>query len=230
MKYNIIQNEELRLFHRREFHNIGIDYSSKEGKFVAARIMDDGSSDLELLDKEGKSITYITEGDSRDSSPSFSRSNEKEILYQSAGIARNDEGIAILYGPEGIYKINIETKKLTEIIADDRFDYLLPQDDSEENLYCIRRPYAQPGYSSIFSKILSIITFPFRFVVAIVRFLETFTRLFAENPYKPVGPQPKQSIENKYITVLGQTINLAKLQKRAGFNSEPSWFLNPGNF
>ncbi len=221
-KYIISQNEELRLFHRREFHNLGIDYSAKACQFVAARIMDDGSCDLELMDKDGSSITYITEGDSRDSYPSFSRSSEKEIFYQSAGIARDEQGFPVLYGPESIYKINTETKKLTEIIANDHFDYLLPQDDSEGNLYCIRRPYKQPGHTTFLNQILSVITFPVRFVVAIVRFLETFTRLFSENPYKPAGPQVRQLIENKYIRVLGETINLAKIQKRAGFNTEPS--------
>jgi len=143
-------------------------------------------------------------------------------LYQAAGIARDDSGLVAAYGPQAVYKVNIETGNMEELLQHDKFDYLLPRNDSEGNLYCIRRPYSPPGFISPVKSVLNILTFPFRFVFAIFRFLEAFTKLFTEKPFKPAGPQVTAGIENKYVRVLGQTIDLAKLSKKSAFRNEPS--------
>jgi hypothetical protein len=227
-KYNVKDDYEQRLFHKSDFLESGMDYSAARDEFVAATTKEDGSIDLELLDCEGKYIETITGGDSRDCNPTFSRHNRQEVLYQTAGIWRGDDGFITAYSAESINKINIETGEVTELVSDERYDYLVPKDDSEGNLYCIRRPYQQAGYASGIRTLFYIVTFPFRFVVAVIRFLDAFTKLFSAEPLKPTGPDVRPEIDNKNIQVLGQTINLAKAERRAQWQGDAS--LVPGNW
>ncbi len=212
-QYSIKENEELRIFHRREFAESGADYSADTNEFAAAIVMEGGNVNIELLNSEGAYKQTLTAGDSRDCNPSFSKTNNRVVLYQTAGIARGEDGFVIAYGPEAIHKIRIDTGEITELLSDYKYDYLLPKDDANGDVYCIRRPYQQPYYISPWTVLVNILTFPFRFIIAIVNFLNAFTKLFNAKPPRPAGPDIRPPIENKYINVLGRTINFAKLQK-----------------
>ncbi|MHC4636399.1 MAG: TolB-like translocation protein [Planctomycetota bacterium] len=227
-KYDIEQDEEIRLFHRNNFFQQGIDYSGKLDQFVSAVVAEDGSVDIDLLDSQGTFIKTITTGDSRDSNPVFSRHDPNWILYQSSGIARNEEGFTYAYGPESINRIEIDSGEITEVVADYKYDYLLPKDDNEGNIYCIRRPYRGPGYRSVWQSLFYIVTFPVRFVIAIFKFLDAFTRLFNQKDLMLNGPQAKIPAQSKYVQVLGKTIDLAKVQRTANLQQTPS--LVPGSW
>ena len=227
-KYQMDQDYEQRLFHKNDFVSFGIDYCQKTDRFVTALLKDDASVDLELLDSDGQYIETVTSGDSKDSNPSFSAQDPDEILYQSAGIARNDAGFVFAHGPESINKINIKTGQITELLSDDRNDFLLPRQDAQGNLYCIRRPYQRFGYQSPLRIIWDIITFPVRFVIAIVSFLNVFTKLFDGRPPQALGPGVGPPATEKHVRVLGQTIQLAKIQRDARYTREPS--LVPGSW
>ncbi|MHC4743930.1 MAG: hypothetical protein ACYS8Z_18590 [Planctomycetota bacterium] len=221
-KYSISEDSELRLFHRQEFHECGMDYSPVRDKFVAATGREDGSVGIELLNNEGKYEETITAGDSKDSNPSFSRKNPQEILYQTAGIARSDEGFIYVYSPEAINKIDLETGKITELLQDDHYDFLMPRDDAEGNVYCIRRPYKAPWHFASLRTLLYIIMFPIHLVIAIVRFLDAFVKLFGLKAQRPAGPNIGPEPGSKHLRVLGQTIDLAKIQAKAKLGAEPS--------
>jgi len=221
-KYSIKDDEELRLFHKNAFVEFGMDYSADSDEFVAAMGNEDGSVNLELLDSEGVYKQSVTGGDVKDSNPSFSRHNHREVLYQTAGIARDEAGFAAAHSPEAINRINLDTDEVTELVSDDRYDYLLPKEDAAGNLYCIRRPYRRPGHQSPLKTLLYVVMFPFHFLVAIVRFLNVFTKLFSGEPPRAAGPDMRPSIENKYVRVLGQTIYLAKVERSSRYRREPT--------
>jgi hypothetical protein len=212
-RYSVKDDEEVRLFHKRDFTELGMDYLTDTNEFVTAVVMEGGNVNIELLDSEGRYNQTLTSGDSRDCNPSFSKFNNRDVLYQTAGIARGKEGFVVAYGPEAIHKVRIDTGDITELLSDDKYDYLLPRDDMNGNLYCIRRPYLQPYYVSPLKMLINILTFPVRFVIAIVNFLNAFTKLFSQKPFTQIGPDIRPGIENKYINVLGRTIDLAKLQR-----------------
>lgn len=221
-QYNIPENEELRLFHKREFQELGMDYSPSLDKFVAAMVNEDLSADVELLDNQAGYERSLTSGDSRDSNACFSKSNPENVLYQTAGIGRNEQGFLWGYGPEAVNKVNIHSGEITTLLADEKYDYLSPKDDRQGNIYCIRRPYRAPGYTSPLKILWHVVTFPVRLVVAIVRFLDAFTKLFSRDPMKLAGHAAQPQVENKYVRVLGQTIDMAKVQRDARFSNEPS--------
>ena len=212
-KYTIDQNYEQRLFHRQDIVIYGIDYSHVLKQFVISAVAEDGSAGLELLDTQGSHKQGLTGGDSKDSNPYFSRYNPDKIFYQSAGIVRDENGFIFSYGPEAINSMNMKTGEINVVLSDYRYDYLLPKEDSKGNLYCIRRPYHGPRYQSIWRTLWYIVSFPIRFVVAVVNFLEAFTKLFNQKPFQPAGPDFDRPMKNKYLNILGRTIDLAKIQK-----------------
>jgi hypothetical protein len=212
-KYTIDENYEQRLFHKQELHVFGIDYSPILKKFAISTVAEGGSASLELLDEQGSYKQGLTGGDSKDTNPCFSNQNPDKVFYQSSGIMRDENGFVLTYGPEAVSSLDMKTGEISDILSDEKYDYLLPKDDSEGNLYCIRRPYIGPGHGSIWKTIWNIVAFPVRFIVAVVNFLEAFTKLFNQKPFEPAGPDYKPPIRNKYINVLGQTINLAKVKR-----------------
>jgi hypothetical protein len=221
-QYDISANEELRLFHKREFQEFGMDYSPSLDRFVAAITNEDQSVDIELLNNQGGYEKSLTSGDSRDSNPFFSKSEPEHILYQTAGIGRGEEGFIWGYGPEAVNKVDIHSGEIITLLADERYDFLLPRDDRQGNVYCIRRPYHAPGYTSPVRTLWYLITFPVRLVIAILRFLDAFTKLFNREPMRTAGPVVEPPIRDKYVRVLGQTIDMAKIQRGARFSKEPS--------
>jgi hypothetical protein len=221
-KYAIKDDEELRLFHKNAFVEFGMDYSADSDEFVAAMGNEDGSVNLELLDSEGSYKQSLTGGDVKDSNPSFSRHNPRDVVYQTAGIARDEAGFVVAHSSEAINRINLDTNEITELAGDDQYDYLLPKEDVAGNLYCIRRPYRRPGYQSPLKTLLYVVMFPLHLLVAIVRFLNTFTKLFSGQPPRAAGPDMRPSIKNKYVRVLGQTIYLAKVERSSRYRREPT--------
>ncbi|MHC4187444.1 MAG: hypothetical protein ACYSRQ_04545 [Planctomycetota bacterium] len=212
-EYKIIYDEELRLFHKNDFTGVGMDYSSHTDNFVAALQNEDESVDLDLLDSEGRYLKTLTGGDSRDSNPTFSRFNPKEVLYQASGLGRSEEGFLMAFGSEAINKVNIETGEISSCASDERYDYLLPKDDVEGNLYFIRRPYQGPGYRNPLQTIWYIVTFPIRFIWAFLKFLDAFTKLFTEKPKMRSGHEDQPDVRNKYVRVMGETIYLEKIKR-----------------
>jgi len=86
-------------------------------------------------------LQSLTEGDCVDTNPSWSKRDEDVLYYDSAGIAYSSDGRFAGLGPRSVYRLNIKTGELDEVLADDRFDFVSPFEDSDGNLYFIRRPY-----------------------------------------------------------------------------------------
>jgi hypothetical protein len=214
-RYTFKDDEELRLFHKNEFVEHGMDYSSKNEQFVAAVQEEDGRVNLQLLDAEGKSQDTITGGDSRDAFPHFCKANPDTIVFQSAGIGRDDEGYIWAYGPEAVNRLDLSKNELTEVLSDENYDYLLPQEGPDGTLYCIRRPYRTLEQPSLLKTVINVIRFPFDLIVAIVGFLNAFISLFGKKPPTLAGPHVNPERKNKHLKVLGETIDLAKRHKAA---------------
>lgn len=221
-KYDVDDDFETRLFHKNDLTSWGIDYSNQRQEFVLAVEEADGRVNLDLLNDCGSAVSELTGGDSRDSNPSFSRCNPNQILFQAAGIARDENGYPMMYGPEGIYKHDTNSDGLIEVLTDDNCDLLLPKEDASGNLYFIRRPYRQPGQTSLGRGLINALLFPFHFISAVVGFLEAFTKLFNQQAFRPGGPELQTPRQEKYVRVFGQTIQLAKIQRKTKSGREPS--------
>lgn len=214
-RYHMADPREVRLWTGLRPPLLGMDWSPHSNQIVASTPQDNGGADLQILDSEGRVRQTVTGGDSRDLHPWFSRCNPRAIYYQSAGISRTEQGVIASFGPESILRVDLETGELKEVLAGGDVEYLLPKDDRDGNLYCIRRPWRAPGSSTLGQSLLGCLTFPFRLVGAIFNFLTAFTRLFSDRPMRAAGPDVRPPEEPRTVQVLGRTIDLAKVQKAA---------------
>ena len=102
-----------------------------------------GRSSIALMTLNSADLSLITEGDVRDADPSFSRDG-RSIYYASAGLGRSESGQLLAVGPSAILRLDISTGELSELPADENFDYLRPREGADGYLYCLRRPHKQP--------------------------------------------------------------------------------------
>lgn len=218
-KYNLSDGYEQRLFHRNNLAFHGIDFSPEQERFVAGVLAPDGRVNLEMMDSEGVRGKTVTDGDSCDAYPAFGKKDKNHIFFQSSGIARNENGQVIALGPASIQRLNLQTGEMVELLSDDNYDYLLPRQDAQGQLYCIRRPYQKIWQRSPWGMLRDGLLFPFRFLSAVLSFLQVFTQIFEKQGMRRSGgPDVQPSAKGKYLSVLGSTIDVAKIEKasRAG--------------
>lgn len=103
------------ILHTNDGELLSSDYNVTDGKFVAELRRGEISSDLVLLDTERGDYVSITDGDSRDENPSFSKKRPGVVLYDSLAAGRNARGEFVEYAPAAVYEYDLNTLDLKEI-------------------------------------------------------------------------------------------------------------------
>ena len=146
---------------------------------------------ISLLRTDDGDFQAITEGECFDSNPKWSLKDENILYYDSAGIGYDSAGQFAGYGPRSIYRFNIKTGELDEILSDDKFDYLCPFEDTDGNMYFIRRPYRQ---SKNKMTVVDFLTAPFKLLRAIGGWLDFFSRRYTGESLKTSGANPAKAV------------------------------------
>lgn len=102
-----------------------------------------GRSSIALMPRESADISLITEGDVLDTDPSFSRDG-RSIYYASAGLGRSESGQLLAVGPSAILRLDMESGTLSDLPADEAYDYFQPREGTDGMLYCLRKPHEKP--------------------------------------------------------------------------------------
>jgi hypothetical protein len=225
--YDLRENYESRLFHKNEFRANDLAHHPTRDCVALSLPMEDGSAALAVMRPGGKGLQQITEGDAVDQAPSWvpdaatPPDPERMILiYQSAGIARNQQGIATALGPYSIQRLDIDRSTLTAVLENPQFDYLVPRvrlEDGQEILYFIRRPYKPEGHTSYtpLQVMKDIFLFPFRLVRAIFGFLNFFSVMFSGKPLTTAGGPNQQKVDTRFMMLHGKIIDAEKVLKAA---------------
>lgn len=213
-RYDLQRDSERRLVHSNDFKFDGVDYNPETEQLCVGQLHEDGSADIELRDLDGRLVQQLTGGDSMDTAPTFSRSDTNCILYQSRGVARNEEGFVVALGPASVNRIDVGQGDVVEILAEDERDCLVPREGPDGAIYCIRRPALSAMRIPFHRSLLSALMFPFNFVHALFNFLTVFTELFKNQPTLADGPAARPMPKNQHMMVLGQAIELGKSKAR----------------
>lgn len=133
-EYDITNNTERRLIHKQNlsFEDLKVDASGKH--ILASQVNANGIANIVKISDEGDSCTQLTEGDTVDQAPVWIPEDYNNILYQSAGLARGEEGYVVAVGPASIKMLDIKTNKLTTVLEHPEVDYIQPRVDSRGNL------------------------------------------------------------------------------------------------
>jgi hypothetical protein len=170
--YNLSEKTEKRLIHQHSLSISGLHRNPATEEICCSVRNSDGSASVALI-KEA-SVRTMTEGQAVDEHPSWIPDSSSQAIYQSAGIAFNNNGVPIGLGNYSINKIDFSTGTLETILEHKAFDFMFPKQDKDGNLYFIKRPYNISIYLSkknFVNLAGDIVFFPFRLLRAIFHFL-----------------------------------------------------------
>ena len=187
------KNSESHVLHD---NNLIIKGSSELNGKIALTISNDGiTSHLAIFSKNDSDYRLVTDGDSYDDYPSYSKSNDGVILFSSKGVGRDYNGNFVEYSPSSIYTYNEYSLEVNEIFSSKDYSFIKPKQNKNGDIYAIRRPIKEKKQSNLF---LNVLLIPFRLIKAIYYMFESFTRAytgkgFTENSSNPAKRNDKNA-------------------------------------
>ncbi len=221
------QDKEQRLFHNSDFAVQHLHVHPQQTEFACTVMHKDGSANLAVMPMDGARPKEVTEGDSLDLAPQWSPGPEKTLVFQSAGIARNPDGLVLDQSPFSIEKLEFQSGEMTTLAEHPKFDLLAPKLAVDGSLYYIRRPYQTRQFQiTPLTFLKDIVLIPFRLVQAIYEWLNFFTQSYTGKPLlKPGSPQVQAQQD---LLIWGNVINTeAEAEKNRRFGDEDSPALVP---
>jgi len=169
---------------------------------------DNGTVDLALLDTARGGLQTITEGDSMDQAPRWREGHPGELVFMSAGIGRDEQGLFAALGPYSVEHLDLERGTMQTLAEDPDHDLLAPQLDRDGNLYFIRRPHARPRGPSAWQVLQAIVLFPLHFFWALFHIVNNVTASLGSKPLlKAGGPDPQV---DERLLLWGQVVDLTE--------------------
>lgn len=205
-------NPETHIIHGSKARFCSMDLKNGADELIVA-IEDSGAErNLAIVDMKSGHYHYITEGDSIDENPVWGRFNADSIYFDSRGIGRDDAGHILGYSPKEIYRLNLESSEIEEVVTMKDFDCFLPREDKEGNLYFIKKPYHVPVDKAAGFK--DFILIPVKLLKAVFNFLEFFTMRYTGEAFKTKGANPaKGKNDPKEMFIYDNLVNVEKTLK-----------------
>ena len=216
-EYDLEQQKERRLIHSQKLLLENLNLNKETDIILCAQISEGGVSNIAKMQKDGTALMELTEGDTLDTDPCWIPGNENEIVFQSSGIARTQDGYIAAYGPASLQMLNLNDNKLTAVLEDPAFDFMQPKVSPNGDLYYIRRPYKLNQYGG--GAVLSdIVLFPFRLLRAIFHYLNFFSMMYTRKPLTSASG-PKFEADLKQMIVKGMRFDAEKALRKEGMIS-----------
>lgn len=201
---------ELRLLHTAEFRVLQVASQPGTGR-LAMSVMHHGCTVLAMMNSDGGGFVELTQGESFDEAPSWVPGRASELLFQSAGVAHNEQGAEVGLSPYAIRVLNLDTSKMTTLVEDPKRDLLAPKLDEDGSLYFIRRPYTLSRVPrSIWRLAEDILLFPYRLLYALFQFLNLFTMMYTGKPLAHSGPFAKKPADQAQMVIWGNLVEARK--------------------
>jgi hypothetical protein len=209
--------DEQRLFHTADFRISQLNAYPSEDR-VACVVQHRDLSNIAVMRGNGSDLTDVTQGDSIDRAPSWVPGPGTELIFQSSGIARNQQGVNTGVSPARIEKLNLESGEILTLVQDETCDFLDPHMDAKGDLYCIRKPYhsLHPSFNPL-RALLDLVLFPFRVLFAIFQFMNFFTMRYTGKTLVTSGNARQKQADLRQMMMLG---NLMQAQRDAEKSAE----------
>jgi hypothetical protein len=216
-RYNLETKDELRLFHRQDFDGCGLSCHRPTAQVVISSRNEDKLGKLELYEEATRRRQRLTDGEGHDSNPAQDPNAPHLVYFQSSGVARNEQGVIVAFGPAAIHRLDTTTGTMESIAEDPRWDYLQPKVDAAGNLHYIRRPHGDRDDLPFLQKLKAFFLIPFHLAAGIFGFLEAFTRMFGKRSLRPAGTGKDLPMErSRYATFHDTTVALEKVLDKRG--------------
>ena len=208
--------QEDRLFHTTDYHVAELSLRDDHEMLTCVVGYRDGSSNIGIMQSDGSGLTEVTQGDAIDRAPHWVPGCKNQLVFQSAGIGRTAQGLAMGQSPFAIHKVDTERGEVTCLAEDPDHDLLAPQLLADGTLYYIRRPYrgATPKLSPG-RALLDFVLFPFRLFHALFQYLNFFSVSYTGKPLTTAGGQRQKMADVRQMMIWGNLIQADKSTQSA---------------
>jgi hypothetical protein len=194
-----------------------------------------GTSNIAIMDADGSGLREVTQGDTIDLSPRWVPGSDRLLVFQSAGVGRDETGQYAGRGPFAIHRLDVESGELTTLAEDVHQDLLGPQVAADGALYHVRRPWESAGKRMGLGRtLLEMLLFPFRLAYAFFQYLNFFSMRYTGNPLTAAGNVRQKQADVRQMLIWGNLINAQEAMRRARSTEEapalvpPAWELVRG--
>jgi hypothetical protein len=219
--YDLTERVERRLFHHNRFKARNLSRHPEQPLVTFAVAQDDGTSEIAVMNLETNALHHVTEGDSLDEAPSWLPGSGTRLVFQSAGLARNEQGVVMGVGPFAIQELDADNGTLNTVIEAEKLDFLLPKSSPDGTLYFIRRPYQAVPKPSLVRILLDVLLFPLRLLWALLGFLNFFSLMFSGKPLMTAGGVKREGPSPRHMMLWGKLIDAEQAERRAR-NGDPA--------
>ncbi|XLZ70482.1 hypothetical protein ABT364_00520 [Massilia sp. SR12] len=219
--YDLASGHEERLLHRQQLRLQDMALSPSGQTIYCTMESRGGASHIASLSAGGDGLRELTGGDTIDAAPTAVPGAEGVLIYQSAGIGRDQQGGWAGIGHVTLQELNTATGRITPVLEDPRYDFLSPRVAADGALFFIRRPYEPPQYNAG-NVVLDTVLFPFRLLRAVFHYLNFFSLMYSRKPLSGAGGMPTQA-DMKNIVLQGRRIDAERaLRREASIGGVPS--------
>lgn len=219
--YDLAEKREHRLYHHPHFHARHLA-RQPDGPYLAFSMnQEDGTSVLAVMNLDTNELHTATEGDSLDEAPAWLPGG-KRLVFQSAGLARNQQGVLAGIGPYAVQELELDGDDLETRLEDPSRDYLLPRVAADGSLYYLRRPYQGLPRASGWGILRDLVMLPVALVMALFGFLNFFSLMFSGKPLMTAGGPRRDGPEPRHMLLWGKMIDAEKAERRARKGEPPA--------
>lgn len=215
-EYDLESGDEKRLFHRQNILARDLSGHKTLPLIACSMYFPNGTANIAILSENESRFNPVTEGDSVDEAPSWAPGKNRQLLFQSAGIGRNSNGICVGIGPSAIHKLDLDTGEIETLLEDSAYDFILPRMNKEGDLFFIRRPYEASGQISLIKSLSDFVKFPFRLISAFLHFLNVFSMTFSNKPLMTAGGPKRKGPDIETIMLRGRVIKVKNALDKPG--------------
>lgn len=215
---------ETHLIHSLEFEFAGGCLDAVGNVLATSVARNDSDADIALFDLKSGEYKLVTDGDTLDEDPCICPENGNLVYFSSRGAGRDRNGGFVRYSPAAIYRLNLGTVEVEEVLSSDKYSYFKPV-VHEGKLYVLRTPVKVRGPNPL----VEIALIPVRIVQAIAGFVNAFVRMFTGKSLTSGGENPAKGRESdsRKEVVKGNLINADKEMKCNRRKKDPDYGFIP---
>ena len=193
--------EERRLVHGTNHVYDDLSLHRELGLLACSVPKRDFSRCIAVMKSDLSDYGEATEGDSIDQAPSWVPGEGKQLVFESAGIARNHAGAFAGMAPSVIHRLDVDNGELQVVAEDGGSDLTHPRVGSDGSLYYIRRPHTATPRPSFWRANLDFLLFPARLLFAIMQFLNFFSARYSGKTLTTAGNARQKGADMKQMMI-----------------------------
>lgn len=213
--YDVAQRQERRLYHNHRFRARHLSRHPEQPLATFSLLQEDGTAAIAVMNLENNDLHLVTEGDSLDESPSWSPRGDRRLVFQSAGLARNQQGVLAGIGAYAVQQLDLDREDLLTLLEDEKRDFMLPRIGSDGSLYFLRRPYQGLARPSGWHILRDILMLPIGLLWALVGFLNFFSMMFSGKPLMTAGGAKREGPSPRHMMLWGKLVDAERAERRA---------------